>query len=288
MTPSSPAVGFVGLGAIGRPMVENLLASEVPVVAYDLDRDVLGEVADLGAVAADSLADLAGRVDVVGVCVPADQHVRAVLADAGGLFDHLPPGAVIGIHSTVLPETVRWAAEEAAGHDLVVVEAPVTGGFMAAAEGRSTFLLGGDPANAARLDPVLDACGEVRVHAGALGSASALKLCLNLQTYATFMGVFEAARLADGLGLELDALKAAMAANGQLNPFVENYLLLHEFTPETLADPEMQKTLEGYAAIIGKDLDQIRRLADDVGASVPTAELAHELARRVYFLEEGP
>lgn len=286
MTDRTQPVGFIGLGAIGAPLVESLLRAEVPVVVYDLDATAVERIVAAGAAAASSLAELAGRTRVVGVCVPADDHVRAVLDGPEGLLAHLAAGSVVAIHSTVLPETVQWAASAAARYDIAVVEAAVTGGAAAAAEGRSTFLLGGDPSAIEQLAPLLDACGDVRIHAGELGQASRLKLCINLQSYATFMGVFEASVLAKRLGLPLDALKTAMRANGQLGEMTANYMRLNDLSEADLTNPGTRQFLEGYAAIIEKDLDLIVRLADEAGVPVPAAELAGQLARRVYFLEE--
>lgn len=282
-------IGFVGLGSIGRPMVESMLRDGVPVAVHDLDVGVMDELAGLGAQWVDRLDELAALAQVVGVCVPADAHVRAVLDGPAGLLAHLPAGATVAIHSTVAPATILWAAELAGRRDIAVVEAAVTGGFLAAADGRSTFLLGGDPSTFPPLEPLLAACGAQRVHAGGLGSASRLKLCLNLQTYATFLGVYEAATLASRVGLDLDALKAAMRANGQLSEVVDGYLILHALDDDTLSEASMQDALAGYAAIIAKDLDLIRALAADAGIEVPTAELAADRARRVYFLHgDGP
>ena len=282
---SEATVGFVGLGSIGRPMAEALLRAGVPTVVHDLDHEAVARLVAAGAESADTLADLASRASVVGVCVPADPHVRAVLDGPDGLLAHLPEGSTVGIHSTVLPETVLWAAREAEGRGISVVEAPVTGGPLAAAEGRSTFLLGGDQDAIGALAPILDACGKVQVRAGELGDASRLKLCLNLQTYSTFMGVAEAATLAKRLGLDLSALKDVMRANGQLGELVDWYLILHEPGAVDPSDPDTRAQLEGYAAIINKDLDLIRRLAADAGVPVPAAELAGSLAERVYFVE---
>ena len=138
-------VGFVGLGAIGQPMAESLLREGIPTIVNDLDTEAVGRLVDAGAASADTLADMASRTSLIGVCVPADAHVRTVLDGPDGLLAHLPEGATIGIHSTVLPETVLWAAEAAGEKGIAVVEAPVTGGALKAAEGRTTFLLGGDP-----------------------------------------------------------------------------------------------------------------------------------------------
>ena len=285
MTDHVETVGFVGLGAIGRPMAESLVRAGVPVVVNDLDAAAVAQLTAEGAGSADTLAALATQARIVGVCVPADHHVRTVLGGPDGLLAHLASGSVVAIHSTVLPETVIWAHAEAAQYGVAVVEAAVTGGAAAASVGKSTFLLGGDKAAIEQLTPLLDACGDVRIYAGELGQASRLKLCINLQSYATFMGVFEAATLASRLGLDLDALKTAMRANGQLGPMVESYLMLHDFSPADLASPGLQTMLTGYAAIIEKDLDLILQIAADAGVPVPAAIAARSVARRVYFLE---
>lgn len=287
-TDATETVGFVGLGAIGAPLVESLLRADVPVVVYDLDADAVGRMVEAGAAAATSIPDLAGRARLISVCVPADAHVRAVLDGPEGLLAHLAPGAVIAIHSTVAPETTQWAADAARAVDVAVVEAAVTGGAAAASEGRSTFLLGGDPAAIEQLEPLLAACGDVRIHAGELGQASRLKLCINLQSYVTFMGVNEAASLATSLGLPLDALRTAMNANGQLGELTRGYMSLHDMPAAAVSDPGMQQFLAGYAAIIEKDLGLITELAAAAGVPVPAAELAGGNARRVYFLEDSP
>ena len=142
----------------------------------------------------------------------------------------------MAIHSTVLPETVTWAAAEAAPHGVRIVEACLTGGHVAAAEGRTTFLLGGDPDDIAALEPVLSACGETLVQAGPLGNANLLKLCLNLQTYVSHLGVAEAVRLAKDLDLPVEGLKEAMRANGQLGRMGEMFFGLHELPDSIIED----------------------------------------------------
>jgi 3-hydroxyisobutyrate dehydrogenase len=285
MTDDGTPFGFVGLGEMGAALVQTMLRAGLAVVVFDLNPDAVTRLVEQGAQSAGSLADLAGRCPVVGVCVPADAHVRAVLDGPDGLLAHLPAGATVAVHSTVLPETVTWAADAARPHGVAVVEAAVTGGVAMANEGRSTFLLGGDEADFAPLEPVLDACGEVRIHAGELGQASRLKLCINLQSYVTFTGVYEAGMLARRAGLDLDALKTAMEANGQLGLMTRNYMMLLDFRPEDVEREGTRRFLQGYVDIADKDLDLIARLGDEAGFPVPTAELVRGLMPRIYRLE---
>lgn len=280
------AIGFVGLGTIGGPLVDNLLRAGLATVVYDLDAAAVDAKVERGASAAASLADLARQTDVVGVCVPADAHVRAVLDGPDGLLANLRGGAVVSIHSTVLPETVQWAAREADAHGVGIVEAPVTGGAVAASEGRSTFLLAGAPEHLAAIEPILDACGDVRVMTGALGDASRLKLCINLQSAVTFLGVFEAASLAKRLGLPIDGLKTAMRANGQLGELTGSYFTLHELPPDLLASADLRPTLEHNAAIVEKDLRLVADVAREAGIDLPAARLAGESVERFFMIDE--
>ena len=234
------------------------------------------------------MAEVARASDVVGVCVPADAHVRTVLGGPDGLLAHLGAGAVVAVHSTVLPETVAWAAGEAADHGVRIVEACLTGGHFAAAEGRTTFLLGGDPGDVAALAPMLSACGQTFVDAGPLGNANLLKLCLNLQTYVSHLGVAEAVRLAGRLELPVGALKEAMRANGQLGEMGEHFFGLWELPDRVIADGEILPMRRTSGAIITKDLELMRLVGEREGVDLPARDLAATEFLRTYRLPDAP
>jgi 3-hydroxyisobutyrate dehydrogenase-like beta-hydroxyacid dehydrogenase len=282
----STRVGFVGIGLIGRPLVESMLRAGLHPTVFDLDPVPLEAVVRQGAVGATSVADVARSSDIVGICVPADAHVRAVLDGPDGLLANLAEGAVVAIHSTVLPETIMWAAAEAAPHGVRIVEACLTGGHFAAAEGRTTFLLGGDPADIAALEPVLSACGETLVQAGPLGNANLLKLCLNLQTYVSHLGVAEAVRLAKDLDLPVEGLKQAMRANGQLGRMGESFFGLHELPDSIIEDADILPMRRTSGAIIVKDLELMRIIGERHGVDLPGRDLADAQFYRTYLLPD--
>jgi len=282
----STRIGFIGIGLIGRPLVESMLRAGLRPTVFDLDPEPLRAVVDQGAVGATSVADVARSSDVVGICVPADNHVRAVLGGPDGLLANLDDGAVVAVHSTVLPETVRWAAAEGAPRGVRIVEACLTGGHVAAAEGRTTFLLGGDPGDLAALEPVLAACGETLVQAGPLGNANLLKLCLNLQTYVSHLGVAEAVRLAKELDLPVGGLKEAMAANGQLGRMGEMFFGLHELPDSVIEDRAILPMRRTSGAIIRKDLELLRLVGERQGVDLPGRDLAGAEFLRTYLLPD--
>jgi 3-hydroxyisobutyrate dehydrogenase len=280
-------IGFIGIGLIGRPLVESMVRAGLRPTVFDLDPEPLRAVVDQGAVGAVSVAEVGRASDVVGICVPADAHVRAVLDGPDGLLASLDAGAVVAIHSTVLPETVSWAAAEAAPRGIRIVEACLTGGHLAAAEGRTTFILGGDPEDIEALGPVLSACGETLVQAGPLGNANLLKLCLNLQTYVSHLGVAEAVRLAKDLDLPVAGLKEAMRANGQLGRMGDMFFGLHELPDSVLADRNILPMRRTSGAIIEKDLDLMRIVGERNDVDLPARDLAEAQFHRTYLLPDA-
>ncbi len=280
-------IGFIGIGLIGRPLVESMLRAGLRPTVFDLDPEPLQAVVDLGAAGATSVGEVARASDVVGICVPADDHVRSVLDGPEGLLANLSEGAVVAIHSTVLPETVTWAAGEASQRRIRIVEACLTGGHFAAAEGRTTFLLGGDPVDIAALEPVLSACGETLVQAGRLGNANLLKLCLNLQTYVSHLGVAEAVRLAKDLDLPVEGLKEAMRANGQLGRMTESFFGLQELPDSIIEDGNILPMRRTSGAIIVKDLELMRLVGEQHQVDLPGRDVAEAEFLRTYRLPDG-
>jgi 3-hydroxyisobutyrate dehydrogenase len=276
------AIGYVGVGSMGGSLVQGLIrAGEKPVV-FDLDRSAVEAATDAGAEAAASLEELGSRCGLVGVVVSDDDQVRSVLG--GGLLESMAPGSVVLLHSTLLPETVHWAAEAASEAGVGLVEAPVTGGAAAAAEGRLTFILSGSEADLEAVEPILSACAGRRIDAGELGNANLLKLCINLQTYVTHRAAHEAASLATALGLPLEGLKSAMEGNGQLGELTRNYLMLHELSPETLAEPDVIEMRARNIPVISKDLRHMEEVAGRCGVWIPGAGVAAQMIEDTYFI----
>ena len=121
-------VGFIGLGNQGKPIAAHLAPAGFETCVYDIAEQPVEELVAGGAKAAATPRELGERADVVGICVPEDAHVRAVVFGDDGLLAGMTPGGVILIHSTVLPETAVELGAAAAKRDVAVMDACVTGG----------------------------------------------------------------------------------------------------------------------------------------------------------------
>ena len=96
-------VGFIGLGIMGKPMSKNLVKAGHELVVFDFNEAAVKELADMGAVAAKSSADVASQCDVIITMVPNSPHVRAVCLGENGVSDTAKPGTVVIDMSSIDP-----------------------------------------------------------------------------------------------------------------------------------------------------------------------------------------
>src|SRR5689334_3066254 len=126
----------VGLGSMGMGMARRLVGAGFEVAGYDVRGDAVEALAAAGGKAAGSPAEAArGAGLLLLVVVNAAQAEEALFGDAGAA-PHLPEGAVVMLSSTVPPSFVRAIAEPLAAAGLLLLDAPISGGFKAAEEGR--------------------------------------------------------------------------------------------------------------------------------------------------------
>jgi len=256
-------VGFVGLGNIGRPMALRLAAAEgIELSVHDVAPAPVAELEAVGARAARSAEEL--DADVVCVMVRDDEEVREVAAAVG-------PGPVVVVHSTVAPGTP--AELEAQG--LTVLDAPVSGGPMGAADGTLAIMVGGEETAYAAARPALEAMGSRVVHAGPLGAGTRMKLARNLIHFVAFTAVTEAQRLAEASGLDLVALGEVVRHTDAVTGGPGAIMHRDTTTPLTL-DDFWYGIFDHVRALGEKDLAFAIELAETLGVDVPLARLARE------------
>jgi len=278
--------GFIGLGNIGKPMARRIVDAGLPLTVFDVAPAPLAELSAAGARAAASAAEVAAASDVVGVCVRDDAEVRAVVVGDDGISAGAAPGLVVAIHSTVLPRTVRDLAERLQRRGIDVVDACVTGGAAGAAQGKLTYMVGGEAPLVEKCRPVFATSAQRIVHTGPLGSGVSVKLCNNLMTYLGFLAAFEATSLARAGGLSEQALEEVTRANGNLTDQMLAFLALHRLPAETREDPSFLAMLESFKSLAEKDLAVTLEFARESGVELPGAERCRELMGRVYGLED--
>jgi 3-hydroxyisobutyrate dehydrogenase-like beta-hydroxyacid dehydrogenase len=210
-------VGFIGLGAMGRPMALNLLKAGREVTVYDVNPAAIETLLSAGAVAAASPAEVAKSSDFVHVIVLTEAQVETVLFGEpdGGLVANLPENGVVLVHSTISPAGSASAAERAATRSVYVLDAPVTGGIKAAEDGTLSFIVGGDEGAIARSEKLFSILGSGTIPVGASGLAQVAKLINNMLAAANSVAIAEGLELARSVGLsDASALAVINAGTG--------------------------------------------------------------------------
>jgi 3-hydroxyisobutyrate dehydrogenase-like beta-hydroxyacid dehydrogenase len=266
------SVGFVGLGNIGKPMALRLASGDDDLHVYDVAPEPVAELVAAGATASASVAELAAQVEVLCVMVRDDDQVREVLGQAIG---SLRPGSVFVVHSTIGPLTPRQLEVTASRHDVLVLDAAVSGGPMGAAEGTLAIMCGGSEAAYAAARPVLDRMGTKVVHAGAIGAGTQMKLARNMMHFTAFTAATEAQRLAEAAGLDLvelgNVVRHTDAVTGGPGA------IMHRDTTAPLAEDDFWHGVFTHVAALGeKDLGFAIELADKLGIDVPLAREAQQ------------
>ena len=267
-TRHKPVVGFIGLGIMGRPMARNVLAAGFPLVVYDLMSEPVNELVSAGATAANSPAEVAASADVVLLCLPDSPDVEAAMAGPQGLLASTRQGQILVDMSTISPVTARAMAEKAAVKGATLLDAPVSGGQVGAANGTLSIMVGGDAEALEQVRPILEAMGKTILHLGDSGAGQVAKACNQLVIAVTIEAVAEAMVLAAKAGVDPAKVRAALLGGYAYSRVLEGHgerFLERNFTPGF-------RTRLQY-----KDLN----IAVDAGraysAPMPAAALVHQL-----------
>lgn len=204
-------IGFIGLGNMGAPLAGFLLDARHSLVVHDIRREAARGVIGRGAVWADSPSDVAAQCDIVCICVPGPEEMKAVTLGAGGILEGVQPGSVVIDHTTNAPAVIREVGAALRSRDAHLLDAPLDGGREGALEGRLTLFVGGDEAVLRRVKPVLDAFSRSVVWVGDLGAGSVTKLVHNALAMGIDLLVAECLTLGAKAGVALPRLVDAFS-----------------------------------------------------------------------------
>jgi 3-hydroxyisobutyrate dehydrogenase-like beta-hydroxyacid dehydrogenase len=260
-------IGFVGLGSIGAAMAARLDPAELLV--HDVREEAAAPFVEKGARFA-TLKELAVECDVVSVVVLTDAQVRDVV---GQLLEHATEGTVVAIHSTIETGTAAELARAAAPRGVHVLDAPVSGGAIGAAEGRLAVMVGGERAAYELAKPVFAHWASLVLHMGPAGAGTQTKLARNLLTFAGFAVAAEACLLAESCGLDLGKLAAAVRHSDAVTGG-PSAVMVRRTTGPFAADDGLRTVFEHTRTLGEKDLSLALALGEASGVELPFTRLA--------------
>jgi 3-hydroxyisobutyrate dehydrogenase-like beta-hydroxyacid dehydrogenase len=257
-------VGIVGVGDMGSALLERQRLAHVEQLAYDINPQALERARANGAEPAASAADLARRVTIVDVVLRTDDEVLEGTLGEGGVLAGARPGTLVLLLSSILPQTTKRVAEEAAKREVQVIDACMLGVPNTVRAGGLTFVVGGPDDLFERARPHLLTMAKEARHMGPLGSGNVAKLIRNLTLGAETLVVWEAIRLAEEGGIPyVQALEFLRETQGDS--------MLHRWRnsfDETGVDP----TPRVGHNVLGKDVPLAGELARVYGLDLPIIE----------------
>ena len=274
---SAAAVGFVGLGQIGLPMASRLADWPGGLIVYDARPAAMEPLEGAGATSAASVAELAGSAAIISVMVRDDDQVRAVVGEASASIGPRPADqqapSIIAIHSTIAPDTASELAARYNSDDLEIVDAPVSGGFMGAQDGRLAVMFGGSRDAYERCRDAFGRWADLIVYMGPAGAGTQAKLARNLLHFVAFTAAAEAQRLAEAAGLDLRKLAKIVRHSDAVTGGAGSIMLRRTTAPLDAGDPLLE-ILQKVRALGEKDLALALELGAGLGVELPMAEYA--------------
>lgn len=203
-------IGWIGLGHMGFPMAERLLADDTELHIHDLSRDPIAALTARGAIAHEDPHGVAENAEIVFACLPSQKISEAVAEGVSG-------GSAIRIYvetSTIGGTCVRTIASRLGQSGVIVVDAPVSGGPPAAREGRLHIMTSGPEAATNELSPLLLRIGRSVSHLGPeVGQAQTMKLVNNLIMAANVAVAAEGLAIGLKAGLDLAQMIEILGAS---------------------------------------------------------------------------
>lgn len=272
-------IGWIGLGHMGLPMAINLLKAGHQVIGFDLQAEALAAFAQAGGIAAETLQATACEQDVIITMLQTGQQVQQVCLGEAGLFAKAKPGSIYIDCSSIDVNQSRTIYNQAMQHNLIAVDAPVSGGVKGACAATLTFLVGGSLKAFLTVKPILDCMGKIIVHTGESGSGQAAKICNNMLLGVSMIAVSEAFLLAEQLGLTAQKLHEVITKSSGKCWVMEHYVPVTGVLDDVPANHAYQA---GFAAaMMLKDLNLSQQLARQNNVKTPLSEQATSLYQQL-------
>ena len=214
-------IGFIGLGIMGRPMLNNLLKAGHTVVAYGRTATKLAACVEDGAQRGASNSDVGARAEIVITMLPDGPEVEDVVLGTDGILAGAKAGTLIIDMSSINPLVSQKIAKACAAKGVDFIDAPVSGGEPKAIDGTLAIMVGASEEAFAKVEPILKCMGSSVTLTGPVGAGNTTKLANQIMVACNIAAMGEALALATRCGLNpevvVNAVKGGLAGSAVLN-----------------------------------------------------------------------
>ena len=270
-------LGFIGLGRMGLPMSYRLLQAGFDLTVHNRSQPKVREIAEAGAHAAASAAQVTIEADVVLACLPDVAASEAVFLGDDGIIANARPGQILIDTSTVGIATSKACAAAAEAKGASFLDAPISGGTERAVDGSLTIMAGGPRDAYDTALPVFQAMGETVRYIGPTGSGTVAKLVNQLLVGIHSVAAAEAMMLGAKAGAD-----PAMIFEVVNSGWGQSFMLGRN------APVMLDRDFDGVRTQIKvflKDMGLIQELVKDLDMPSPGADLAYQMINQA--VEQG-
>ena len=247
-------VGFIGLGIMGTPMAEKLIAGGHQLYANTLSQ-VPASLLDQGAIPCVTPKQVVDQAEIIFIMVPDTPQVEEVLFGPNGCAEGQLKGKVLVDMSSIAPLETKAFAQRVNTLGASYLDAPVSGGEVGAQPGTLTIMVGGDEATFERVKPLLMLMGKNITLVGGNGDGQTCKVANQIIVALTIEAVSEALVFAAKAGADparvREALMGGFAASRILEVHGER-MIKRTFAPGfriSLHQKDLNLALQGAKAL---------------------------------------
>lgn len=203
-------IGYIGLGIMGKAMVENLTKCGHKVNVYARRKASIDALETDNFQVFSSPHSLAQQSSVIICCVSDTPDVEQVLTGTNGVIHGLQQGSLIVDMSTISPQATRNMYQQFKASGGSLLDAPVSGGEVGAIAATLSIMAGGDKEDFERALPIFECLGKNIIHVGESGAGQVAKACNNLVAAETMVAISEAYLLAKSCNVDAAKVREAL------------------------------------------------------------------------------
>ncbi len=260
-------IGWIGLGAMGKPIVLNLLNEGINLTVYNRTAQKTQELVSKGATAVHNIKALVGRSDIIFLMLTNGDSIREVLTSKEGVLDSLSERKIVVDMSTISPEDSKEFSALVKEKNCSYIDAPVSGSVGAAVAKQLVVLTGGDEQAKERCQPYFDILGKATIDFGASSNGSIAKLSINMLLGVFTQSMAESLTFAPQLGLEKEKVLNMISLSGMNTPLFQTKI--ESFTKEVFPSAF---ALE----LMSKDLGLLNDMIDKHHLNLPLSKVSYK------------
>ena len=280
----SDLIAFIGVGNMGNPMAINLHKAGYKIKVFDISNETLKKAKEDGLETVKNIDELITKqTSVIITMLPEGKQSKQIYLGENGIINRVSKQCLLIDCSTIDINTSKEIGKAAMDKQILMIDAPVSGGVMGAQKASLNIMVGGSTKAFEKAYPILKVLGKNIYHAGEIGCGNGAKICNNMSLGINMIAASESLMLAKRLNIDIKKVHEIMKnASGNSWP-ISVYPPLPGLIEGT---PSSNKFKPGFSAgMMNKDLKLANDCANNVQAKTPLGQMALDIYSK--FCEDG-